>query len=399
MRIAYLNTYCNGSTGRIIDSLRGICQEHGIDTMSIYSRGIEVSKRSNSFRHHNIIEFYLDALCTRLLDAHGMGNVFNTIKIIRRLKEFSPDIIHLHNLHGYWINYIILFRYIKKHHIKVVWTFHDCWHFTGHCTHFDYVKCYKWETCCHHCVQTKEFPSSCFDFSNRNYNFKKKCFTSIDDLVVVTPSSWLKTQVQKSFLNKYGIEVIHNGIDLDVFNPSSCNIKRDDILRQGFKAIVLGVAASWNERKGLSVIQEVARKRSDWFFVIIGTTKVEQRTPLTNMMYVDRTENVNELKDWYSAANVLAQPTLEDTYPTTNLEAIACGTPVVTFPTGGSEEIVRESGLGLVTKDCTSVSLEEALEVILCGNKGLVLNPSFELDSRKNYKRYIELYNKVYKGV
>ncbi len=399
MRIAYLNTYCNGSTGRIIGSLREICQEYGIDTMSIYSRGVEVSKRNNSFRYHNIIEFFLDALCTRLLDAHGLGNIFNTIRIIRRLKEFSPDIIHLHNLHGYWINYIILFRFIKKYHIKVVWTFHDCWHFTGHCTHFDYVKCYKWKTCCHHCEQTKEFPSSCLDFSKRNYYLKKKVFSSIYELVVVTPSFWLKEQVQQSFLQRYDIEVIHNGIDLNVFYPSTNNQLRKSIIDQGFKAIVLGVAASWNERKGLSFIQEVANKRKEWYFVIIGSTRVEQRIQMSNIVYIDRTENVNELRDWYSAADVLAQPTLEDTYPTTNLEAIACGTPVVTFPTGGSKEIVRESGWGLVTKDCTSTSLEESLVVIICDNKIMDLDSSFELDSRKNYLKYIDLYNSVYKGV
>jgi glycosyltransferase involved in cell wall biosynthesis len=174
---------------------------------------------------------------------------------------------------------------------------------------------------------------------------------------------------------------------------------RKSIIDQGFKAIVLGVAASWNERKGLSFIQEVANKRKEWYFVIIGSTRVEQRIQMSNIVYIDRTENVNELRDWYSAADVLAQPTLEDTYPTTNLEAIACGTPVVTFPTGGSKEIVRESGWGLVTKDCTSTSLEESLVVIICDNKIMDLDSSFELDSRKNYLKYIDLYNSVYKGV
>lgn len=397
MKIAYLNTYSNGSTGRIIGGLKEICRDNDIEAISIYSRGPQLNDET-SYRHHCKVEFYLDALCTRFLDAHGLGNIFNTISIIRRLKRFNPDIIHLHNLHGYWINYPLLFRFIKKHNIKVVWTFHDCWHFTGHCTHFDYVKCDKWKKGCNHCIQTREFPSSYLDFSTRNYSLKKSSFTSVKDMIIVTPSAWLKEKVNQSFLKDYRIEVIHNGIDLSVFNPSSNTEIKEEILKQGYHAIVLGVAATWTERKGLEVIQEVARRRDDWFFVAIGSATEEQRVKLKNMMYIDRTENVNELKDWYSAADLLAQPTLEDTYPTTNLEAIACGTPVVTFATGGSEEIVIESGCGLVTKDRTAKSLEATIDNIV-NNKALVKKQSaLELDSNKNFRKYIVLYNWLYKG-
>ena len=217
-------------------------------------------------------------------------------------------------------------------------------------------------------------------------------------MIIVTPSAWLKEKVNQSFLKDYRIEVIHNGIDLSVFNPSSNTEIKEEILKQGYHAIVLGVAATWTERKGLEVIQEVARRRDDWFFVAIGSATEEQRVKLKNMMYIDRTENVNELKDWYSAADLLAQPTLEDTYPTTNLEAIACGTPVVTFATGGSEEIVIESGCGLVTKDRTAKSLEATIDNIV-NNKALVKKQSaLELDSNKNFRKYIVLYNWLYKG-
>lgn len=397
MKIAYLNTYSNGSTGRIIGGLKEVCRENDIEAISIYSRGPQLNDET-SYRHHCKVEFYLDAFCTRFFDAHGLGNIFNTLSIIRRLKCFKPDILHIHNLHGYWINYPLLFRYIKRNNIKVVWTFHDCWHFTGHCTHFDYVKCDKWKNGCNHCIQKGEFPSSYLDFCKRNYSLKMKSFTAVKDMIIVTPSAWLKEKVKQSFLKGYRIEVIHNGIDLSVFKPSSNTEIRADILKQGYHAIVLGVAATWTERKGLEVIQEIAKKRKNWFFVAIGSATEVQRVKLENIMYIDRTENVNELKDWYSAADVLAQPTLEDTYPTTNLEAIACGTPVATFATGGSEEIVLESGRGLVTKDRTAKSLETAIECII-NNKSSFKNQSeLELDSDKNFQRYVELYNCLYKG-
>lgn len=397
MKIAYLNTYSNGSTGRIISGLKEVCRDNNIDSICIYSRGPQLND-GTSFRHQCKVEFYLDALCTRLFDAHGLGNVFNTISIIRRLKRYNPDIIHLHNLHGYWINYPLLFRYIKKSNKKVVWTFHDCWHFTGHCTHFDYVKCDKWKKGCDHCVQIREFPSSYLDLSKRNYHKKMKSFTHVKDLIIVTPSAWLKEKVSQSFLKDYWTIVIHNGIDLSVFKPSSNTEKREGILKQGYHAIVLGVAATWTERKGLEVIQEVARKRDEWFFVVIGSATGGQMVKLKNIIYIDRTEDVNELKDWYSAADILAQPTFEDTYPTTNLESIACGTPVVTFATGGSEEIVLESGCGLVTKDRNAKSLETAIDNIV-NNTALIKKQSeLELDSKKNFQRYVELYNCLYKG-
>ena len=393
MKIAYLNTYNNGSTGRIIDSLKEICQEHNIETISIYARGVDSNKK-NSYKHQSKFEFYLDGLCTRLFDAHGLGNFISTLRIIRRLKTFKPDIVHLHNLHGYWINYVLLFQYLKKNDIKVVWTFHDCWHFTGHCTHFDYVKCERWKNGCHHCIQTKEFPSSLFDFSKRNYRLKKKSFTSVKDILIVTPSHWLKDKVKESFLKGYEVEVIHNGIDLEKFKPMPNSEFGKEIKNKGYQAIILGVAATWTERKGLKYIQEVAKRRKDWYFVIIGSVMTNQSEPMENMLYIERTENINILCEWYSTSYILVMPTLEDSYPTTNLESIACGTPVVTFPTGGSEEIVTESGYGCVTCERTSDSLLLGIEEVL-NNKDINKKPGFELDSRKNFLLYIDIYKQI----
>ena len=395
MRVAFLNTYCNGSTGRIIDSIKEACLNNQIEVLSIYARGVSNKHQTTSFQRYSRVGFILDALGTRLLDAHGLGNYYNTPRIIRKLEEFKPDVIHLHNLHGYWINYVLLFNYLKKKHdIKVVWTFHDCWHFTGHCTHFDYVKCNKWEQGCYKCIQTKEFPSSLFDYSKRNYRLKRNAFTSVKNMVIVTPSEWLKSKVKRSFLNRYEIKVINNGIDVDVFKPTPNKDLINSIKSRGYSSIVLGVAAYWNERKGLEYIQNVAMKRRDWYFVIIGAVKKDQLIQLENMQYIDRTENTDELCMWYSSADVLAQPTLEDTYPTTNLEAIACGTPVVTFPVGGSEEIVLKSGYGLVTKDKTEGALLEALEKSI-NNPYFSIKSDFVLDSRKTFEKYVDLYKTV----
>lgn len=396
MRVLYLNTYGNGSTGRIVDSLKEECKDNGIEALSVFAREV-CNSPDTSIRCFNEVEFYLDALCTRIFDNHGLNSYFNTKKVIKIIEDFSPDIIHIHNLHGYWINYQCLFKYIKKKKIKVVWTFHDCWPFTGHCTHFDYVGCEKWKTGCFSCPQTKEYPAGKFlDGSRRNYLNKRESFTGIKGCVLVTPSKWLKEKVEDSFLGVYPVKVINNGVNLNVFKPIQSE-KKQKLVGDRYKALLLAVAGDWNPRKGLSFIAELARTKPEWLLVVVGNIPdISLIDGIENIIHIKRTENTSELAEWYSISDAYLNPTLEDNYPTTNLEAIACGTPVATFPTGGSPEIVRETGFGVISSERTANALVDSVETIL--RETYETPDKSSLDSAVKFNQYIELYREVKEG-
>lgn len=395
MKIAFLNTYGNGSTGKIVDLLKKIASENGFESKSFYSREYCATPET-SVRLFSKFGFYKDALFTRLFDNHGLNSRRNTRRLISELEKYEPDIVHIHNLHGYWINYKILFKYLKKEKIKVVLTLHDCWTFTGHCTHFDFVKCEKWKSECHHCVQKKIYPKAfMFDNSKKNYHSKEKSFTSLDyeQMIIVTPSEWLKSKVEQSFLKKYRCEVINNGVDLDIFKYSNSDIREKYSIFD--KKIVLSVASYWDERKGLKYFFDCARKKPDWYFVYIGKEKSQNQTNLANVIHIERTESQLVLAKWYSTANVFFNPTLEDTYPTTNIESIACGTPVVTFNTGGSPEIVKKSKHGIIVNDYHD-SVDKLEEAISSLEKKKVEKSI--IDSKLLYKKYIFIYEKLING-
>lgn len=365
MKIAFLNAYGNGSTGKIVDLLKKECEHNGIIAHSYYAREFCATPETST-KIFSRLGFYCDALKTRVFDNHGLNNKHSTKRLLKELDKYKPDILHIHNLHSYWLNYEILFRYIKGKNLKVVFTLHDCWSFTGHCTHFDFVGCEKWKTGCKRCPQKKMFPKSVlFDNSKRNYERKKKAFTSLpkENMVIVTPSEWLKSKVADSFLNKYDCIVINNGIDTDVFRNTESDLREEYGI--GDKKLILAVANYWDERKGLKYFLELADIKKDWSFVYIGREKVKTDRKYDNVIHIERTDSQTELAKWYSTADVFVNPTLEDNYPTTNLEAIACGTPVITFDTGGSPEIVEKTGFGEVVKEKTTDALFKALNKFL----------------------------------
>ena len=394
MRIAFLNTYGNGSTGKIVDSLKNQCVNNGIVAESFFSREYCATPDS-SHRCFNKVGFYNDALMTRIFDNHGLNSSHNTKQIISKLKEFNPDIIHIHNLHGYWINYKLLFDYIIQNNKKAVLTMHDCWTITGHCTHFDYIGCNKWETGCHNCPQKGVYPkSSLCDRSKRNYQSKKEAFTSLpsNSFKIVTPSDWLRDIAKSSYLSKYEIITIHNGVDLEVFRPRVSDLrKRYGINNSKF---VLGVANYWTETKGLKYLIRLAQEKKEWKFVVIGRIPEKDISLENNIVCIDRTENQIELAEWYSTADVYFNPTLEDNYPTTNLEAIACNTPVATFLTGGSPEIVNDTGYGKVIndKDMDDIisTIEECMEL-----KGKIGVDTSLLCDDVLFSAYVKLYKEL----
>lgn len=341
MKILQINSVCGyGSTGNIVVDLYRVLKVQGHECCIAYGRGIAPAD-VQSYRIGSDIDVYMHGILSRLTDKHGFYSTRATKRLVQWMKEYDPDVVHLHNLHGYYINIEILFDALKQMDKPVVWTLHDCWAFTGHCAHFEYIGCNMWKKECSHCPQKREYPTSLFlDNSKNNYARKRKAIGALGDLTIVTPSQWLKNLVCESFLQKYPCEVIHNGIDLKIFCPTYKNLKEKYELQD--KKIILGVASEWGKRKGLQDFLKLSDLLDDQYqIVLIGhiSGMIPERN---NITCISRTNDREELAAWYTEADVFLNPTYEDTYPTVNLESQACGTPVITYDTGGSPETLKE---------------------------------------------------------
>ena len=386
MKIVQINSFSNGSTGKIMMNIHNELLNNNYDSYAIWGRG-RCANNKNEIYLNDKFGVYFHALYSRLTGKTGFASVSSTKRLIKKLEEIKPDIIHLHNIHGYYVNIELLFNYIKDNNIKVVWTFHDCWPFTGQCPFFTYSKCAKWERECNNCPMINEYPKTIKDNSKWNYYKKKDLFSNLN-MIIVTPSNWLANLVKQSFLKEYPVYVVNNGIDLNVFKPTESDFKNKyNILN---KKIILGVAHVWNYRKGLKDFIKLSKIiNDDWVIVLVGLTKKQIENLPNNIIGITRTENQSELAGIYSVADVYFNPTLEDNYPTTNLEAIACQTPVITYNTGGSSEIVRESKFGCVIK-----SFDEIIPL-------LDKKYEYDFDSKKldyNYmcKKYVEIYDLLF---
>ena len=270
MKILQINSVCGvGSTGRIVADLYNILMEQSHDCTIAFGRE-SAPKDIRTIRIGSNFGNNIHVLKSRLLDRHGFGSVRATRKVINDIDSYNPDIIHLHNIHGYYINVELLFRYFAKINKPVIWTLHDCWAFTGHCSHFDYIGCEKWKNRCYSCEQTKNYPKSLFyDNSKMNFNQKKELFTLIDKMHIVTPSNWLANLVKQSFLSVYPVTVINNGIDLDVFKPVDSRFRHMHSLNG--RIIVLGVASNWSKKKGFDAFANLARQlKAPYSVVMVG---------------------------------------------------------------------------------------------------------------------------------
>lgn len=333
-----------GSVGKIAESIGEVLIQNQWESYIAFGRDERPSK-SKVIKIGNKIDILWHGFMTRIFDSHGLHSKSSTKKLVKKIDILSPDIIHLHHLHGYYINIEILFDYLSRKKIPVVWTFHDCWSFTGHCSHFEYINCTKWKTECNHCPQKLEYPKSfIMDRSRENFHLKKNIFNSLSNLTIVSPSKWLDSHVKESFLKKNESLVIHNGIDVTIFSPKEDfnGVKNKyNIMNDSF--IILGVAGVWTEKKGLQFFNRLAEilPKEEFKIVLVGLSQKQSRNINRHIISILKTDNVEELASLYSLANVFVNPTLEDTYPTTNMEAISCGTPVITFRTGGSVESVN----------------------------------------------------------
>ena len=399
MNIVEINTCDYGSTGKIMLSIayRAVGSEMSVCTFSRAWKNQKCKQNNHTF-FGSYVENGVHHVLRMITGFDSCFSVFGTKKLLKNLTAFQPDVLHLHNLHGDYINLPLLFKYIKKYNVPVVWTLHDCWAFTGHCPHFTIEKCEKWKEHCFKCPQYRKYPKSLFDNSKKMFRLKKKLFTGVKNLTIVTPSQWLADLVKQSFLKDYPIKVIHNGIDLTVFKPTPSDFRKKYGIPEN-KFILLGVAFGWGVRKGLDVFIELAHRldKEKFQIVLVGTdNNVDKQLP-KEIISIHRTQNQAELAEIYTAADLFVNPTREENYPTVNMEAIACGTPVVTFRTGGSPECICEK-TGSVTGYNDIDAMQKEIERI-CETKPFskedCITRAKEFDENVRFKEYLELYKEA----
>lgn len=401
LKIAQINTCTYGSTGKIAKGLNTVVERRGgMGYICVpngrHNKGRPVTKKAIWIGGRVSEDLHL--LLDRFTGLNGCFSRIATHRFLRKLTKLDIDVLHLHNLHNCYINLPMLFRYIKKHNIPVIWTLHDCWAFTGHCPHFTMVKCDKWKTGCHHCPQHREYPKSYVDNSKFMYRRKKEWFTGVQDLTIVTPSHWLAELVGESFLKDYPVKVIHNGIDLSVFKPTESDFRKKHHCEDKF--ILLGVAFGWGVRKGLDVFVDLASRLDDRFqIVLVGTDDAVDRNLPEGIISIHRTQNQAELAEIYTAADLFVNPTREDTYPTVNMESLACGTPVVTFQTGGSPEMVDPTCGSVVPCDDIDALEREILRIAATNPypASACLKKAKEFDMNERFEEYVKLYTEVQK--
>lgn len=346
MRYLFINVVAgSGSTGKIAsEQCRQLIKE-GHQCVLAYGRwkancdDIETYKIGTSF------DYRIHGLYTRLFDQHGFGSKRATRKFLQWVDTYNPEVIWIHNIHGYYINIEMLFEYLKKNDKKVYWTLHDCWSFTGHCAYFTYVRCDRWKTGCHGCPQKNSYPQSlCADSSRINYEKKRNIFCGVKDMTLITPSQWLADLAKESFLKEYPVEVVKNQINKEIFKPTPSDFRRKHGIDD--KIILLGVASTWDARKGLKDYIELSKMLSDKYIIIlVGLSKKQLKSLPSNILGLPKTESAIQLAEIYTAADVFVNCSYEENYPTVNLEAQACGTPVIAYDVGGTKETIRISEL------------------------------------------------------
>ena len=424
MKVLQINTVCgNGSVGRITVDISHALEKEGEESLIAYGRR-EAPENVKAWRFGTDRDMAVHVLHTFFKGEHGFASGRQTSRLIERIKEYDPDVIHLHNIHGFYLDVEQLFWYLRQAGKPVVWTLHDCWAFTGHCAYSDFAGCEKWKTACEKCpLYRSAYPYALFrDNSRNNFARKRKMLAEnpVPGMVLVTPSRWLASLVKESFLKEYPVRVIYNGIDLARFRPDSTDRRTSqtpdakegvtlgapeagpgELLREKLglkgKMVILGVANMWEERKGYPYFIELASRLGEGFQVIlIGLDRKKRKSLPGNVMGLARTDSVEELAAYYAMADVYVNATLEDNFPTTNLEALACGTPVITFATGGSVESVDESCGCIVPKG----DLEGLKEAVL-SLKERPLSPdacrekAMGYDKYDRFREYVELYREL----
>ncbi len=386
MKILQLNTTIgSGSTGRIAEEIGNMLLDNKCQSYIASGKGSHAGV-SECIRIGNKGDLYMHFLVSRVFDRHGFASRRTTRDFIRQLHKISPDIIHLHNIHGYYLNIRLLFDYLKAIDLPVVWTFHDCWPITGHCSFFDAVECMKWKSACYNCPNLHGYPESYFiDNSRKNYQQKRALFTGLKHLFLVSPSQWLANHLSNSFLKQFPVKVINNGVDLKIVKPVDPQIAMVKFGLSG-KPLVLGVANVWDKRKGYDDFVRLRNElNADFEIVLVGLTPRQIKKLPGGIKGITRTESIEDLVALYSAADIFVNPTYVDNFPTVNLESLACGTPVITYQTGGCPEMI-DNLTGRVVQKGDILQIKDSI--------GQILNNP-EVDYSANCRqRAIDLYDK-----
>lgn len=398
MKVLFVNlVYGVGSTGKIIADIMDLLRNHGHKVKVLYGSGPNINN-DDAIKISTKPEYYFHNALSRFTDHTGLYSAAATRRLIREVQAFAPDLIHLHTLHGYYVNYEKLFHYLKRADIPIVWTQHDCWSFTGHCTHYSQIGCTQWKTLCKDCRLLHQYPQ-CYLHGDVRHNYlrKKEAFTGVKNLIITTPSQWLANQVSQSFLQNYPTLVVPNGIDRNVFHKRPSQLKSKYHLLN--KNIVLGVANVWNTHKGLQDLLSLSnRLGAAYQVVLIGLSEKQLYKMPSNILGLQRTTDQTELAQWYTIADVFVNPTYEDTFPTVNLEAQACGTPVIVYQTGGCPEtLVTNDSVLIPQGDLTA--MERAVRRIVMDNVRVDSNITECLDKDRAYAKYIQLYQQISESI
>lgn len=393
MRILQINSVCGyGSTGKIVKDICEVAEKEGHQCLVAFGRD-DAPKNMNTIKIGSFIDFIIHALKTRIFDLHGFASVSATKELIKKIEKFNPDIINLHNLHGYYINIDILFAYLKKINKPVIWTLHDCWAFTGHCAYFDYVGCDKWLNICTACPQKNCYPKSIlFDGSKYNFCKKKELFNGLSNMTIIVPSIWLSNLVKRSFLKEYDVEIIYNGIDLDIFKPIKSSFKEEHDFQDKF--VVLGVASVWDKRKGLSDFIELSKLLGkEYQIILVGLTNQQIAKLPSNIFGIKRTNDAEGLAKLYTAADIFVNPSLEETMGLVTVEALACGTPVIVYNATAIPEVVAEN-CGKIVERGNVEGLAKA--IISCKKNNFksvdCRKRAEQYNKEKQYKKYLSKY-------
>jgi putative colanic acid biosynthesis glycosyltransferase len=399
--ILQINTIVNsGSTGRIAEGIGQEAIANGWESYIAFGRN-EQPSQSKLIKIGTDFDIKLHWLKTRIFDRHGFGSKTATINFIERIKELKPDIIHLHNIHGYYLNIEILFNYLAIANIPVVWTLHDCWSYTGHCSYFDFVSCDKWKVECYSCPQKKEYPTSwLLDNSKQNFYDKKKSFNSVMNLTIVPVSNWLSNLLLSSFFKNKNSNLIYNGIDLSVFSPRIDSSPIRNKFSIGNRFMLLGAASLWERRKNLDDFIELSRLiNKDTVIVLVGLTDGQQRGLPSNIICISRTENLAMLADLYSAADIVLNLSDEETFGLTTVEGFACGTPGIVYNCTASPELVT-SDTGIIVEKGDMHGLFNAISEIETKGKTFYSKACRDramkyFNKKDKYKEYVQLYESL----
>ncbi|MBQ9228220.1 MAG: glycosyltransferase [Eubacterium sp.] len=402
MKVFFINVVCGvGSTGRMCTEIAEALTGEGNAVEIAYGRGgVPADYRGTIYRVGNVGTLAANLIRSRLFDAEGFGNRRAAEKLVAEIKRFAPDVIHLHNLHGYYLNVQVLFDYLKEFQGAVIWTLHDCWAFTGHCAHYDALGCQQWQLHCRECPALREYPACLLSGRvDRNYTEKQRCFLGVPGMTLATPSYWLQEQVAQSFLSGYDCQVIQNGIDHRKFyrdQSETATLRRQYHCEQ--KYLLLAVAYQWEANKGLEDYIRLAAQLPDRYqLVLVGTDSAVAAKLPKNMIAVPRTENIAQLRAWYNAADLFVNFTYNETFSLVNIEALACGTPVLTYHTGGSPECIDSTCGADVEKGNVSLALKEIMRI--CEERPFspesCMKRAALFRSSRQVKAYIALYQQA----